>query len=109
MMSCKINSALFERKGRRVCRTSTTIPCVCSLEKLSVENVKMTTDHAATRSQAKKREDPGLFDLIVGRLASDDDVVNVAFAQAGGRDAHEPAVLLQFAKIGRSTIAHPAA
>ena len=108
-MSCNINSVAWEACGRRVCRTSTTTPCVCSLEKLSVENVKMTTDHAATRSQAKKREDPGLFDLIVGCLASDDDVVNVALAQAGGRDADEPAVFLQFAKIGRSAIAHAAA
>ena len=62
---------------------STTTPCVCSLEKVSVEKVKMTIDQTATRNHAKKREDPGLFDLIVGCLASDDDVVNVAFAQAG--------------------------
>lgn len=72
----------------------TTTPCVCSLEKVSVEKVKMTTDHTATRSQAKNGEDPGLFDLIVGRLARDDDVVYVAFAQTGGRDAHESAVFL---------------
>ena len=56
---------------------------VCSLEKVSVENVKMTVAQTATSSHAKKRESPELFDLIVGRLAGDDDVVNVALAQAG--------------------------
>src|SRR5215472_7854221 len=83
--------------------------CVCSLENVSVEKVKMTPAQRTTRSHARKRKYSELFHLIVGRLAGDDDVVHVALAQPGGGDADKPAVLLQFAKIGRSAISHAAA
>src|SRR5207248_3368566 len=82
---------------------------VCSLEKASVENVKMRLAQTTTSSHSRKRKNPGLFHLIVGRLARDDDVVNVAFTQTGGSDSHKAAALLQFAKIGRTAISHAAA
>src|SRR5438445_11057954 len=69
----------------------------------------MTAAHTATKSHARKRENPSLFHLIVGCLARDDDVVNVAFVQPGGSDAHKPAVLLQLEKIGGTAISHSAA
>src|SRR6266704_3633848 len=105
MKLCSAKSGSWERNGSSVCR----IPSVCSLEKVSVEKVKTTAAHTATKSHARKRENPSLFHLIVGCLAGDDDVVNVAFAEPGGSDAHKPAVLLQLAKIGGAAISHSAA
>jgi hypothetical protein len=109
MNSCKTIRLLAARCGKSACRMPTIGPCVCSLEKVSVEAVKMMPAQMTTNSHGRKRAKQGLFHLIVGRLAGDDDVVDVAFAQAGGSDTHEAAVFLQFAQICGSAISHTAA
>ena len=47
-----------------------------------------------------------LFDGIVGGLAGDHDVVDVAFAQAGAADADEARFLQQFWNRRAATVAH---
>src|ERR1700722_9173235 len=69
---------------------------------------KSTGSHAlshrrAPRSLAAARL---LLDMIVGRLAGNDDVVHVALAQARAGDAHELRLLLQLGNRSAAQIAH---
>src|SRR5271154_1204794 len=94
-----------------------------------VENIQISAAHAITVHQRSSRlipketrarcdsrsllvmsatRDP-LFDAVVGCFARDDYVVNVALAQAGGRNAHEVAALLEFIQICHAAVAHAAA
>ena len=50
-----------------------------------------------------------LFDPVIGRFLRDDDIVDVAFAQTGGRDAHEAGFLLQLHERPASAVAHTCA
>ena len=49
-----------------------------------------------------------LFASVIWSFASDDNVVHVAFEQAGRRDADELAAFLKIGEIGSATIAHAA-
>src|SRR5271165_5591496 len=49
-----------------------------------------------------------LLDTIVGRLARDQHIMDVALAQSGAADAHETRVLLQLGNSRTSHIAHAA-
>src|SRR5438876_5901402 len=51
-------------------------------------------------------QDSRLLQVIVRRLAGDDDVVNVALAQAGTADANEASLLLQFGNAGAADVTH---
>ncbi len=50
-----------------------------------------------------------LFDPVIGRFLRDDDIVHVAFAQTGGRDAHEACFLLQLRERPATAVAHSGA
>ena len=50
-----------------------------------------------------------LFDMIVGRFASDDHVVDVTLAQARAGDAHKLRLLLQLRDTAASQVAHAGA
>src|SRR5438876_6904348 len=54
-------------------------------------------------------QDFRLLQVIVRRLAGDDDVVNVALAQAGAADADKARLLLQFGNAGAADVTHPRA
>src|SRR5581483_10734950 len=47
-----------------------------------------------------------LLHPVVRSFLGDDDVVDVALAQAGGRDPQETRVALQFANVVRAAVAH---
>ena len=49
---------------------------------------------------------PTLFDGIVRGLAGDHDVVDVALAEAGAADAHEPCFLQEFGNRAAAAVAH---
>src|SRR6266567_5187903 len=49
---------------------------------------------------------PFLLDGIVGGLASDHDVVDVAFAEAGATDAYEARFLQELGNRGAAAVAH---
>jgi hypothetical protein len=48
----------------------------------------------------------GLLDAIIGSLAGDHDIVNVALAESGAADAHEARLLQQFGNGGATAVAH---
>src|SRR5574341_2493900 len=50
-----------------------------------------------------------LLQPVTGGLTSDDDVVDVALAQSGARDAHEARFLLQVGDGGAAAVAHAGA
>ena len=49
----------------------------------------------------------GLLDAIVGSLACDHDIVDVALSQSGAADTHEARFLQQLGYGGAAAIAHP--
>ena len=54
-------------------------------------------------------ERPTLLNPIVGGFFGDDDVVDVAFAEAGGGDAEEAGFFLHLADVACAAVAHAAA
>src|SRR5579859_4907775 len=65
----------------------------------------IATGHQALNQKRASRS----FDMIIGSLAGDDDVVDVAFAQAGAGDAHESRLLLQLENRGAAQVSHAGA
>src|ERR1035441_2710407 len=83
-------------------------PLVWSAPIISVDSIRITAmpsttgNHALIQYQAPAR----LLNMIVGRLAGDDHVMHVAFAQARPRNAHELRVLLQFLHGSAAQVTH---
>src|ERR1700733_633389 len=118
------------RLGKIQCRNGPAIASVLSDVNQLVENVKMTAAQMTTGAQRRSgdiREYPParlrmrgssaqdfrigipLFQPVIRCFAGDDDVVDVAFAQASRCDAHKVAALLQFLEVRDTAIPHAAA
>src|SRR5260370_7688847 len=70
-----------------------------------MKSVEAHVPRERRRSQLPK----GSFHAVVGGFAGDDDIVDVALAEAGRSDAHEFAVLHQPLQVLGADVAHAAA
>src|SRR5947209_2179226 len=97
---------------------------VCLAENASVENDAMAASHRSVGSQARIRMRSGgvtgvgmtdvakcdcLFQSVVGRLARNDYVMDVAFAQSCSADADKPRLLLKLRNGAGPAVAHAGA
>src|SRR5258707_6581909 len=70
-----------------------------------MKSVEAHVSRERRRSQLPK----GYFHAVVGGFAGDDDIVDVALAEAGRSDAHEFAALHQRLQVFGADVAHAAA
>src|ERR1700733_15701101 len=83
-----------------------------SVDSKAITKMPMRTgSHALVQNLRASNPDPPrlLFDMIVGGLAGDDDVVDVAFAESSAGDADEAGLLLQFCDGATADVAHAGA
>src|SRR5271157_6007381 len=97
---------------KMACQSQRSGRLVWSAPMNSVDSSMMTATPSTTGSQTLIqyfRPRLLLLDTIVGRLAGDDDVVDVTFAQSGAGDAHEMRLLLQLGDAAAAHVAHAGA